>query len=116
MHNGTLSVMGRVLVIAAVLLSGAGDQAWAQAPRQASAMQRVTGVLRPRHALERLDSVLAVRVYDARGAELAGVAVQWTLSNAGDGAARSEERRVGIEYGARESPKRQETKRVGGMR
>src|SRR5688500_6857008 len=86
MHNGTLSVMGRVLVIAAVLLSGAGDQAWAQAPRRASAMQRVTGVLRPRHALERLDSVLAVRVYDARGAELAGVPVQWTLS-AGDGAA-----------------------------
>jgi hypothetical protein len=50
-------------------------------------MQRVTGVLRARHAMERLDSVLAVRIYDARGGELAGVPVEWTLSNAGAGAA-----------------------------
>ena len=50
-------------------------------------MQRVTGVMLARHAHERLESVLAVRVYDARGAELAGVPVQWTLSRAGDGAA-----------------------------
>lgn len=73
--------------MAAVLLSIVTDQAWSQTARKASAMQRVTGVLRARHAMEPLDSGLAIRVYDARGAELAGVPVQWTLSNAGDGAA-----------------------------
>jgi hypothetical protein len=87
MHYGTLNCMGGVLAMAAVLLSIVTHQAWSQTARKASAMQRVTGVMRARHALEPLDSVLAVRVYDARGAELAGVPVQWTLSHAGDGAA-----------------------------
>lgn len=70
-----------------VLLSSAGDRASSQAPRRPSAIQRVTGVLSARHAMEPIDSVLAVRVYDARGAELAGVPVRWTLATAGDGAA-----------------------------
>ena len=79
--------MGGILVIAAALLLSAGDRAEAQAPRRPSAMQRVTGIVGARHALERLDSVLAVRVYDARGAELPGVPVRWTLATSGNGAA-----------------------------
>lgn len=54
--------------------------------REASAMQRVTGVLGAVRALRPLDSALAVRVMDARGRELSGVPVSWTLRNAGDGA------------------------------
>jgi hypothetical protein len=54
--------------------------------RQPSAIHRVTGVLEARRALEPLDSVLALRVYDQRGVEMSGVPVRWTLVNAGDGA------------------------------
>ena len=85
MHNGTLNWMGRVLVIATMMFLGAAHVS-SQVPRKASAMQRVTGVIAARHALEPLDSVLAVRVYDARGAELPGVPVQWTLSEPVEGA------------------------------
>ena len=49
-------------------------------------MQRVTGVIAARHALEPLDSVLAVRVLDSRGAELPGVPVEWSLADAVEGA------------------------------
>jgi hypothetical protein len=54
--------------------------------RRPSAMQRVTGVVPVRRALEPLDSILAVRVFDQRGAELSGVQVRWALVNAGAGA------------------------------
>lgn len=54
--------------------------------RRASAMQRVTGVVPVRRALEPLDSILAIRVFDQRGAELSGVQVRWVLASAGDGA------------------------------
>ena len=69
-----------------MLLLCASDNAWSQAPRRPSAMQRATGIFHARYALERLDSVLAIRVLDARGAELAGVPVQWTLATTGQGA------------------------------
>jgi hypothetical protein len=54
--------------------------------RRASAMQRATGMVRPLRALEPLDSILAIRVFDQRGAELSGVPVRWTLANAAGGA------------------------------
>jgi hypothetical protein len=54
--------------------------------RKASAIQRVTGALSAFRALEPLDSVLAVRVLDQRGAEMRGVRVSWSLPSAGDGA------------------------------
>lgn len=54
--------------------------------RDASAIQRVTGHVRAIRALERLDSILSVRVLDQRGRELADVAVSWSIRNAGDGA------------------------------
>jgi hypothetical protein len=54
--------------------------------RRASAMQRPTGVLRAFRALEPLDSVLIVRVFDQRGMEISGVPVLWTLVYAGEGA------------------------------
>ena len=53
---------------------------------RASAMQRATGVLQAARALEPLDSILIVRVFDQRGREMRGVTVRWTLANAGDGA------------------------------
>lgn len=49
--------------------------------RRASAMQRATGLVQPLRALEPLDSILAIRVFDQRGAELSGVQVRWTLVN-----------------------------------
>ena len=49
-------------------------------------MERPTGVVRALKALEPLDSVLAVRVFDQRGRAMSGVPVQWTLANAGAGA------------------------------
>jgi len=55
--------------------------------RRAAAMERPTGVVRALKALEPLDSVLAVRVFDQRGKDMSGVPVQWTLANAGEGAA-----------------------------
>lgn len=55
--------------------------------RRASAMQRPTGVLRAFRALEPLDSVLVIRVFDQRGVEMSGVPVQWTVGYAGEGAA-----------------------------
>ena len=54
--------------------------------RHASAMQRVTGELNTKHALRPLDSALAIRVMDNRGAEMANVRVAWTLLSPGDGA------------------------------
>ncbi|HEY8174837.1 MAG TPA: hypothetical protein VIF32_04010 [Gemmatimonadaceae bacterium] len=54
--------------------------------RRASAMQRPTGELRARRALDRLDSVLVIRVFDQRGREMSGVPVQWTLGYGGAGA------------------------------
>jgi hypothetical protein len=48
-------------------------------------IQRATGVVRARRALEPLDSVLALRVLDQRGAELAGVRVRWTAVNPASG-------------------------------
>ena len=54
--------------------------------RRASAMQRPTGALRAFRALEFLDSVLVVRVFDQRGMEMSGVPVRWTLGYAGEGA------------------------------
>jgi hypothetical protein len=54
--------------------------------RQASALQRVTGRTVALLAREPLDSVLAVRVLDQRGAELGNVPVSWSLASAGDGA------------------------------
>jgi hypothetical protein len=54
--------------------------------RQASALQRVTGKTTALLALQPLDSVLAVRVMDQRGVEMADVPVSWSLASAGDGA------------------------------
>ena len=71
--------------MATLLLWSAAVQA--QAPRRASAMQRVTGIVQAGWALAPLDSVLAIRVLDARGADLPGVAVRWTLAEAVEGAA-----------------------------
>src|SRR5688572_9954615 len=45
----------------------------------ASAIQRVTGAVSARRAGETLDSVLAIRILDVRGDELAGVRVDWRL-------------------------------------
>ena len=55
--------------------------------RRASAMERPTGAVHALRALEPLDSGLAVRVFDQRGRDMGGVRVQWTLANAGEGAA-----------------------------
>src|SRR5712691_1621289 len=52
--------------------------------RRAAAMERPTGVVRALTALQPLDSVLAVRVFDQRGRDMSGVPVQWTLANAGE--------------------------------
>jgi hypothetical protein len=79
--------MYRKLLTPAVLLSAAAAPVLSQGSRKPSAIQRVTGVLSARHAMQRLDSVLAVRVLDARGAELSGARVQWTLATPGAGAA-----------------------------
>lgn len=54
--------------------------------RQPSALQRVTGRTVALLARQPLDSVLAVRVMDQRGAELGNVPVSWSLASAGDGA------------------------------
>ena len=50
-------------------------------------MQRATGVMQASRALQPLDSTLAIRVLDQRGEEMRGIAVRWTVSSAGDGAA-----------------------------
>jgi hypothetical protein len=55
--------------------------------RRASAMQRPTGALHAFRALEPLDSVLVIRIFDQRGVELSGVRVQWALAYGGEGAA-----------------------------
>lgn len=55
-------------------------------PRRPAAMQRVTGVVDARRALVPLDSPLAIRVLDGRGAALPGVRAQWSLGAAGEGA------------------------------
>jgi hypothetical protein len=49
-------------------------------------IQRATGLVRARRALEPLDSIFALRVLDQRGAELAGVPVKWTQVNPSSGA------------------------------
>jgi hypothetical protein len=54
--------------------------------RRASAIQRVTGEVSALRAFVPLDSLLAVRVLDQRGAEMGGVRVAWSLSSPGDGA------------------------------
>lgn len=59
----------------------------ARVSRRASAIQRVTGVIRPSRALQPLDSTLIVRVYDQRGEELRGVRVRWTMSGGVRGSA-----------------------------
>jgi len=53
--------------------------------RRASAIQRVTGVIRATRALQPLDSILVVRVFDQRGEELRGARVRWTAPNAASG-------------------------------
>lgn len=54
-------------------------------PRRPAAMQRVTGAVEARRALVPLDSPLAIRVLDGRGAALAGVRVEWSLPDGGEG-------------------------------
>ncbi|MGH7678847.1 MAG: hypothetical protein ACRENU_10300, partial [Gemmatimonadaceae bacterium] len=54
--------------------------------REPSAIQRVTGALLPLYAERPLDSLLAVRVMDARGRELGGVPVTWALVTPAEGA------------------------------
>lgn len=49
-------------------------------------MERVTRAARVRRALEPLDSLLAVRVFDQRGMEMSGVPVRWTLVGRSEGA------------------------------
>lgn len=51
----------------------------ARVVREPSAIQRVTGALAPLYAERPLDSLLTVRVMDARGREIADVPVTWTL-------------------------------------
>ena len=53
---------------------------------QPAALQRVSGQATTRVALRPLDSLLAVRVLDSRGAELDSVAVTWTMVDAAEGA------------------------------
>lgn len=53
---------------------------------RASAMQRVTGHVRPRQAFQPLDSTLAIRVLDQRGGEMRGVPVRWRLGGNDAGA------------------------------
>ena len=83
-QNGTLHWMRREFLGAIIMLFAVGA---GTSPARPSAIQRATGVLRPTAALQPLDSMLRVRVLDERGAELSGVTVEWTLANAGDGAA-----------------------------
>ena len=49
-------------------------------------IQRATGMVRARRALEPLDSVFTLRVLDQRGAELGGVSVRWSQVNPAAGA------------------------------
>jgi hypothetical protein len=53
---------------------------------QPAALQRVSGQATTHVALRPLDSLLAVRVLDSRGAELDSVAVTWTMVDPADGA------------------------------
>lgn len=55
--------------------------------RRAVAMQRVTGLVEARQALQPLDSMLVVRVFDQRRRVMSGVPVRWSLEDAGEGAA-----------------------------
>ena len=55
--------------------------------REASAIQRVIGVVAARRANQPLDSTLVVRVLDNRGGALAGATVHWRLLAAGQAAA-----------------------------
>lgn len=71
-------------VLGAVILITTAGASW-RVP-QPSAIQRATGVIHARNALEPLDSVLRIRVLDRRGATVPGVSVQWTLENPGEGA------------------------------
>lgn len=50
-------------------------------------MQRTTGFVRARRPGQPLDSVFALRVYDRRGLELAGVKVRWTPLSTAQGSA-----------------------------
>lgn len=54
--------------------------------RRPSAIQRVTGHLSGREAGRVIDSILAVRVLDQRGAGLGAVSVRWSIANAVAGA------------------------------
>ena len=56
-------------------------------PRVASAIQRITTDVHALQALVPMDSLLAIRVLDHRGAAMSGVAVQWSLISVGEGAA-----------------------------
>ena len=57
--------------------------------QEPSALQRVTGALGPARAGRMLDSTLAIRVLDARGNPVPGVALEWRIANAGAGASLS---------------------------